>query len=129
MTSQSRRGAVEYSLILASVGLAAAGQVLMKLGTARLGGGGLAATVSSGLAEPLVLAGVASYALSSVVWLVVLSRVPLSVAYPFGALAYVVVLAVALFTGERISAGRWIGVLLIVAGIWLVGGARAEETR
>lgn len=124
-----RTRAAEYALIVASVGLAAVGQVLMKLGTARLGGGGLAQTIGSGLGEPLVVVGILSYVVSSAVWLVVLSRVPLSLAYPFGALAYVVVVTVALLTGERITWVRWLGVLLIVGGISLVGGSATDETR
>jgi drug/metabolite transporter (DMT)-like permease len=111
---------VDYALIIASVALGATGQVLMKLGMASLGGGAFASTITAGLTEPLVLLGLACYAASSVSWLVVLSRVALSVAYPFGALSYVVVVLVALATGEIVSALRWAGVALIVGGIWLV---------
>jgi len=111
---------VDYALIIASVALGAMGQVLMKLGMASLGGGTFTSTVTAGLTEPLVLLGLACYAVSSVSWLIVLSRVALSVAYPFGALSYVLVVLVALATGEQVSALRWAGVALIVGGIWLV---------
>ncbi|HZL05861.1 MAG TPA: hypothetical protein VFE45_10680, partial [Coriobacteriia bacterium] len=117
-----------YTLIIASVILAAAGQVLMKLGMASLGGGDFTSTIASGLTEPLVLLGLACYAASSVSWLIVLSRVPLSVAYPFGALSYVAVVVVALATGEHVSGLRWLGVALIVGGIWLISG-RANTSR
>ena len=120
---------IDYGMILGSVSLAAGGQVLMKLGMASLGMSGLAATVGAGLTEPLVLLGLVCYALSSVSWLVVLSRVPLSVAYPFGALSYVIVVVASLLAGEEIPGLRWVGVALIVAGIWLVGGARAEASQ
>lgn len=111
---------VDYALIIASVALGATGQVLMKLGMVSLGGGTFTSTVTAGLTEPLVLLGLACYAVSSVSWLIVLSRVALSVAYPFGALSYVLVVLVALATGEQVSALRWAGVALIVGGIWLV---------
>jgi drug/metabolite transporter (DMT)-like permease len=111
-------------MIIGSVTLAATGQVMMRLGMSSLGGEELVETILAGLAEPLVLLGFACFVISSLSWLIVLSRVPLSVAYPFGALSYVIVVLVALITGEQISALRWTGVALIVAGIWLVGGNR-----
>lgn len=115
---------VDYAMIIGSVTLAATGQVMMRLGMASLGGAGPAETVLAGLSEPLVLFGFACFAMSSISWLIVLSRVPLSVAYPFGALSYVIVVVVALITGEQITLLRWAGVALIVIGIWLVGGTR-----
>ncbi len=126
----SRRRAVtriDYSLIMASVVLASTGQVLMRLGMSAVGGGSFATTIAAGFTEPVVLLGLACYAASTVSWLIVLSRVPLSVAYPFGALSYVAVVLVALATGERVSALRWLGVAPIVGGIWLVSG-RSEES-
>jgi drug/metabolite transporter (DMT)-like permease len=124
-----RTNAGDYALILASVVLSACGQLLMKLGTATLPDVGIARTLSAALGEPMVLLGVASYALSSVVWLVILSRMPLSTAYPFAALSYVVVVGAAMLSGEAVTALRWAGVAFIVAGVWLVaaGAEGAEE--
>lgn len=121
--SESRVCPTDLALIVSSVGLGATGQVLMRAGMASLGALGLVDAVLAGLLQPLVLLGIASYAFSSLLWLVALSRVPLSTAYPFGALSYVIVVVVALLTGETISVLRWLGVALIVGGIWLVGGA------
>ncbi len=118
----------DYALILGSVGLGATGQVLMRLGMASLGGGSLAATVAAGLLEPLVWGGLVSYALSSAIWLVALSRVALSTAYPFGALSYVIVVVAALAGGEHVGPLRWLGVAAIVGGILLIGtGAVARD--
>lgn len=117
----------DLALILGSVALGATGQVLMRAGMASLGGLGAVDAVLSGLLDPLVLLGIASYAVSSLLWLVALSRVPLSTAYPFGALSYVIVVLVALATGETVPALRWLGVVLIVVGIWFVGGAKEPE--
>jgi len=126
MTARAQRAVqpIDYAMIIGSVTLAATGQVMMRLGMSSLGGEELVETILAGLAEPLVLLGFACFVISSLSWLIVLSRVPLSVAYPFGALSYVIVVVVALITGEQISALRWAGVALIVAGIWLVGGTR-----
>ena len=122
MSSHRAVTRIDYALIVASVILAAAGQVLMKLGMSAVGGGSFAATIAAGFSEPVVLLGLVCYAASTVSWLIVLSRVPLSVAYPFGALSYDAVVLVALATGEHVSGLRWLGVALIVGGIWLVSG-------
>lgn len=122
--SGRRLGLADLALILGSVALGATGQVLMRAGMVSLGGRGAIDAVLAGLAQPLVWLGITSYAVSSLLWLVALSRVPLSTAYPFGSLSYVIVVAVALATGEAVPALRWLGVALIVGGIWLVGGAK-----
>ena len=119
----------DLALILASVALGATGQVLMRAGMAPLSSLSAIDAVLGGLAQPLVWLGIASYAVSSLSWLVALSRVPLSVAYPFGALSYVIVVLVALATGETVPALRWLGVVLIVGGIWLVSGTKDPAAR
>lgn len=111
---------LDLALILGSVILGSFGQTLMRLGMAGLGGQGLLSTVSSGIFRPEVLAGLACYVVSTLLWLAVLSRVALSVAYPFGALNYVLVVAAALVAGESVGALRWLGVLLIVGGMMLI---------
>jgi drug/metabolite transporter (DMT)-like permease len=71
--------------------------------------------------NPYVLAGVASYGFSTIFWLVLLSRVELSYAYPALSMGYVLITLVsALLLGEQVSAMRWAGVFVIVAGVILV---------
>jgi multidrug transporter EmrE-like cation transporter len=67
------------------------------------------------------VAGVVCYMVSLVVWIMGLSRVPVSVAYPMLSLGYVInaVAAYYLF-GEAVSATRWVGIGFIVLGVWLV---------
>jgi drug/metabolite transporter (DMT)-like permease len=61
------------------------------------------------------------YALSLVVWIVGLSRVPVSQAYPILSVGYIVTALLAWITlGESVSAARWAGIGLIVAGVVLV---------
>ena len=68
-----------------------------------------------------VVGGLVIFALSAVIWLMVLSRASLSFAYPFASLSYlVIVLADRFVLGEAVSPLRWAGVLLIMAGIVLV---------
>jgi len=71
--------------------------------------------------NPFVLIGLGAYALSSFIWLIVLTRLPLSVAYPFGALSYVFIVIAAILAGEDVTMQRLLGVLCIIVGIIIVG--------
>jgi drug/metabolite transporter (DMT)-like permease len=113
-----------FLLILLSVGLSALAQLSLKLGadaaaaarTAGVGGeiGGLARS-------PLVLAGLGLYGLGALAWLFVLGRAPLSLAYPFVGLGFVLTMAAgALVLGEQVGAARFAGTLLIAGGCVLV---------
>ena len=65
--------------------------------------------------------GVACYMVSLVVWIMGLSRVPVSVAYPMLSLGYVInAVAAHYLFGETVSATRWLGIGFIVLGVWLV---------
>ena len=58
---------------------------------------------------------------SSVLWMYIVRRYPLSVAYPMISLSYVFgMLAAVAFFGEQVSVWKWAGVALIVAGCCLV---------
>ncbi|PKQ38010.1 MAG: hypothetical protein CVT59_05345 [Actinobacteria bacterium HGW-Actinobacteria-1] len=117
-----------YVLIAASILAASVGQALMKSGLAGVDGAGSALSVlGSAAGRPVVWVGLISYALSSALWLVVLSRVELSVAYPLGSLSYVIVVLASLAMGEHVSALRWFGVVLIVGGVWAIGATRAGD--
>ena len=68
-----------------------------------------------------VWGGLVVYGLSSVCWLWVLARAPLSFAYPILALTFpIVVLASAVFFVELILPLRWIGVGMIMLGVSLL---------
>jgi multidrug transporter EmrE-like cation transporter len=114
-------------LILASLSLAALGQYFLKLGANQLGAigaeaAGRAAQVAFAAAtNPMLIVGLGCYALGAVVWIIVLSRVQLSWAYPMLALNQVLVLLVgAVFFHEHVSMLRWGGVLLIITGVVMV---------
>lgn len=115
------------ALILASVAVGVFGQLFFKAGVAKLGPiGGAALTqlpqlIASVATNPLIILGLACYGLGAVMWIVVLSRVDLSLAYPMLGLGYVFVLLISwLVFGEAVSAWRWVGTLMIVAGVVLV---------
>ena len=58
------------------------------------------------------------------VWLVVLQRLPVGIAYPMLSLNFVwVTLAAKTFWRENVAAHHWIGVGFIMVGIILLGGS------
>ncbi len=110
-------------LILLSVLLSSGSQIALKYGMMSqgvqsglaTGGWRLAVLIAS---SPLVVLGLGCFALSALVWLSVLSRVPLSTAYPFVALGIVVTASGGfLLFGDAISAAKVLGILLIVSGV------------
>ena len=115
-----------FSLLMLGVLLNAAAQLLLKAGTNRVGE--FAFTVenvlpvgSRLLQSPPILAGMACYAVSLVVWILALSRVPVSVAYPMLSVGYVVnALAAWWLFGESITAQKLVGIGFIVVGVYLV---------
>lgn len=75
-----------------------------------------------GLLNWRVIAGLTSFALGAVFYVLILTRLPLNVAQSFAALQFVaVVLASWLVLGEPIGGLRWAGIALIGAGVLLVG--------
>lgn len=115
-----------FLLILTGVMLNAGAQLLLKAGVSPLGplNPGLAelpATLWRVAAQWPILAGLACYVVSVGVWIIGLSRVDVSIAYPLLSLGYVVnaLLAWWLF-GEVLNATRWGGIVLILAGVWLI---------
>lgn len=116
------------AILLFAVGAAAVGQVMLKHGmqvaTARATDtrGSLAVAAAT---SPWVLLGLVVFAVSAVAWLTALSRVPLSVAYPFNALGYLGILtASVLVLHERANVWTWVGSLLVVSGLIMVVLAR-----
>jgi multidrug transporter EmrE-like cation transporter len=118
--------AVSLSLVLAGVLLNAAAQLLLKAGTNRIGEFAFSVEniVPIGLkvaSSPFVFGGLACYAVSVVVWIMALSRVPVSIAYPMLSIGYIVNAAAAWFLfGESITAQKLAGIGFIVVGVWLV---------
>ena len=115
-----------FSLLMTGVALNAAAQLLLKAGTNRVGEFSFAleniVPIGSRLAlSPFILGGLACYVVSVVVWILALSRVPVSVAYPMLSVGYIVnaVLAYYLF-GESIGMQKVVGIAFIMVGVFLV---------
>jgi multidrug transporter EmrE-like cation transporter len=112
--------------LLAGILLNAGAQLLLKAGVARVGPIGIdistiVPTFGRVFVQAPVVAGLGCYVLSVVLWLVALSRVEVSVAYPMLSLGYVVnaVAAWSLF-GESLGPARWAGIALILLGVFVV---------
>lgn len=108
-------------LILSSVAMSAFAQLLLKMGVSSVRlGAGPGSPVASPVAmvtSPLVMAGLALYGFGAVVWLYVLARLPLSAAYPFVGLGFVITMALGVLAlGESLNPVRVAGTLLIAAG-------------
>lgn len=72
-------------------------------------------------ASPYIIAGMACYIVSIAVWLLVLSRVEVSYAYPLLSIGYIVTaFAARIFFDEAIGATRWAGIIVICLGVWLI---------
>jgi multidrug transporter EmrE-like cation transporter len=116
-----------WALILSSVGLNAAAQLLMKVATrplAQVADFGLESLRFSLLSLSTSVqfwAGMLCYATSIVVWLAALSKAPVSTAYPMLSLGYIVVAAFSvIWLGEIVSPAKIVGIGLICAGVVLV---------
>lgn len=116
------------ALLLTSVSFAIAGQLTLKTAMTRVGRIGTAQvnapaeTISRVAKEPLLWTGLALFGISAAFWLVVLSHVPLSVAYPVVGLSYIlIVLFSRLVLHEHVPSLRWLGVIVVAIGIAIVG--------
>jgi multidrug transporter EmrE-like cation transporter len=115
-----------FAFIFTGVLLNACAQLLLKAGTNAVGvitidRSTLLTTAFRVLTQWPVLAGLTLYVVSVAVWIVGLSRVDVSVAYPMLSLGYVVnALAAWWLFGELLGPMRVAGILLILAGVFLV---------
>ena len=118
--------AVTFALLMTGVLLNAAAQLLLKAGTNAVGQFEFSAQniipVGMKLAlEPHIAGGLACYVVSVAVWIVGLSRVPVSIAYPMLSVGYIVnALAAWYLFGESLTAQKAVGIAFIIAGVFLV---------
>jgi multidrug transporter EmrE-like cation transporter len=113
-------------LVLCGVLLNASAQLFLKQGMRAIGPFSFVVKnfISVGLKvalNPHILLGMACYAFSIIVWLMVLSRVDVSYAYPLLSVGYIVTaLAGQIFFGEVLGFARWMGIFVICFGVFLI---------
>ncbi|MGF1521039.1 MAG: SMR family transporter [Leptolyngbyaceae cyanobacterium] len=102
-------------LILVTVALNTLAQVLLKSGS------------GGSLINPYLIGGVFTYGLSTLIYITVLSKINLSVAYPvvIGLTVIATTLAGALLLKEHISTTGWIGMGLMISGIGAIAFGKA----
>ena len=115
-------------LIALSIAMGVSGQTMIKLGT--LSATNLPAEPVGRLLlvlrSPWVLLGLMMYGIGALSWVLVLSRLDLSIAYPFLALNFVLVALISwLLLGESIPGLRWVGIGCICVGILLIARSTA----
>ncbi len=113
-------------LVLGAVLLNTIGQIVMKAGAASL------ASVSFSIAtlphvfltilkSPLMMGALSLYGLSAVVWIMALSKLDLSQAYPMTSIGYILTAIIGVLAfGEVLTVGRVIGLGLILAGVFIL---------
>ncbi len=113
-------------LILAGVLLNAAAQLALKKGMIQIGyfqfsmENIIPVTCRVAL-NPFVIAGLACYVVSVVVWLMVLSRVEVSFAYPILSVGYIVTAVAGRYLfDEALTPIRWVGIIVICIGVYLI---------
>ena len=115
-----------FLLLVTGVMLNAGAQLLLKAGVTPLGelrvtAGNVIHTAGQVLSQGPILAGLACYVVSVGIWIVALSRVEVSLAYPMLSLGYVVnALAAWWLFGEVLGPTRLAGIGLILAGVFVV---------
>lgn len=113
-------------LILVSVGGLVAGQVLLKFamrqGSEATRDGGTAGTLSGARRAACFAGGIGAMTLWFMLWLGLMQKLPLSMLFPFEALASILLaLAASWLLRERVSLRAWLGIALIALGVGVVG--------
>ena len=119
--------------VVISVAFGAVGQLTLKAGMNSVRGNNAALQLSVDTlihmaTNPLLLVGIAIFGVSTLLWLLALSKADLSFAYPFLSLTYMAVLVGgAVLFNERITLPRILGFAVIIAGVFVV--ARSEQIK
>ncbi len=111
-------------LIIMTVCLNTAGQFMMKAGINSIGKispGNLVSSIPKIVSSGFVIGGFCSYAVSAVLWIMILSRTELSWAFPMVSLSYVITALLAPWLlNESFSLVRFAGIVVICFGVYLV---------
>ncbi|QTB98580.1 4-amino-4-deoxy-L-arabinose transferase [Alcaligenes sp. SORT26] len=119
-------GVAQIGLVLSAVLLNTFAQMLLKAGTNSLHilflpEKGVVYSIFRAIFNPFITGGLVLYVLSFGVWVVVLSKLEVGVAYPLLSLGYLVGLILAwLFFGELLTFNKLVGVLFLMVGTYFI---------
>ena len=118
---------ISFLIIVAVAATAATAHILLKIGMNDVGEVNAQSLKAPGkliselVTTPAILAAIPVYAVSNIGWLIVLSRLNLSVAYPFLASLYIFLPILSMiFLSETISPQHWAGIVVIGIGVGIV---------
>ncbi len=120
---------VSFTLIFTGVMLNAAAQILMKAGTNAIGHFEFSAANILPIGIKLatdwhIIVALSCYVVSVMVWILALSRVPVSIAFPMLSMAYVVnAIAAWYLLGEDFSPTKLAGMAVIILGVVIISRA------
>jgi len=107
-------------LFLSNVILLVLGQTVWKIGTEKIAITGINSVINLILSPWIILGGL-FYVVATAIWIFLLSKLPLSLIYPLQSIVYVFALIIAMVVfKEVIPITRWIGVIVILIGVFLV---------
>ena len=112
-----------YILLSIAIVTTVLSQLLFKQGMLVLGGinfsfSNIFSLVISTLKNPFLFTGLVFYGISFLLWLLVLSKMKLSIAYPITSLNFVLAIIASYYLfGERLSPGQYFGIVLITLGV------------
>ena len=113
-------------MILFSIVMGVIGQICLKQGMINIGRftsnvNNTINLLQRALSNPVVITGFLCYGISALSWLIVLSRVELSYAYPMVSLGYVLVVLLSwIIFKENVTLLRLIGVVIVCFGVFLI---------
>jgi multidrug transporter EmrE-like cation transporter len=90
--------------------------------------GGAGQLVSFALKTPLLWVALGLYGISTILWVRILSRFPVSSVYPMVALGYVLVtLGGVVFLNEKVPLQGWIALAVICLGVFLLATSSIQS--
>jgi len=115
---------IPFLIVLVAVCFSVVGELLLKAGMNDVGVlsfSNFFPTMVKIFSHPRILLGFGSIGIGAIFWLAAISRANLSWAYPMLSMGYILVLILsATFLKEEVSAIRWIGALVVCAGVILI---------
>ena len=115
-------------LALFTVSLSAVAQIVLKLGVSNSAFAGAVRSVDpyamliAGVTSPMILTGLFIYGIGAALWLVVLSHLDVTVAYPLVGVSFLITMLLgAVLLNEAVTPMRILGTVLVATGCILVG--------
>ena len=107
-------------LFITNVSLLVIGQTVWKIGMEKIDLVDFKSIMNI-IISPWIIGGGILYVIATGIWLYLLSKLPFSLIYPLQSIAYIIALFVALLIfKEAIPPTRWLGVAVILFGVYLV---------